>query len=403
MNARRQLSPARLSPADVARVATVGIRTRRLRGSLSALGIAVGVAAMVAVLGLSASSQAGLLAEIDAIGTNMLTVTTGHDIFGSATELPAAAAPMVGRIPSVYAVGATGATGVSVYRSPLIPSHETGGLSVLAAGLELPQAIGASVAQGSYLNAATQTEPVVVLGSAAAAQLGIDEVVPGERLWLGGQWFYVVGILSSAPLAPDIDRAVLVGFPAAMKYLGFDGHPTTIYVRSATDQVPAVQGMLARMAFPEHPDEVTVSRPSDALVARAQALGAFNGLFLGLAAVALLVGGVGVANIMVISVLERRGEIGLRRALGATRGQIRVQFLAEAIMLGLAGGVAGEVAGTGITVLYAAARSWPAVIPGVALEGGLAAAVLIGAAAGLLPALRAARLSPTEALRGGGV
>jgi putative ABC transport system permease protein len=402
MSTGSRLSPARLSPADVARVATVGIRTRRLRGSLSALGIAVGVAAMVAVLGLSASSQAGLLAEIDAIGTNMLTVTTGHDIFGSGTELPAGAASMIRRIPSVYAVGATGATGASVYRSPLIPKHETGGLAVLAAGLGLPQAVGAGVAKGSWLNAATQTEPAVVLGSAAAAQLGIDEVFPGERIWLGGQWFYVVGILSSAPLAPDIDQAVLVGFPAAVKYLGFDGHPTAIYVRSATDQVPAVQAVLARMAFPEHPDEVTVSRPSDALVARAQAQGAFNALFLGLAAVALLVGGVGVANIMVISVLERRGEIGLRRALGATRGQIRTQFLAEAVLLGFTGGLVGEIAGAAITLLYAAARSWPAVIPAIALEGGLGAAVLIGAAAGLLPALRAARLSPTEALRGGG-
>jgi putative ABC transport system permease protein len=402
MKARNRLAPARLSAADVARVATVGIRTRRLRASLSALGIAVGVAAMVAVLGLSASSQAGLLAEIDAIGTNLLTVTTGHDIFGSATELPPTAASMIHRIPSVYAVGATGATGASVFRSPLIPSRETGGMSVLAAGLELPQAVGASVAQGSYLNAATQTEPVVVLGSAAAAQLGIDEVVPGERVWLGGQWFYVIGILTSAPLAPDIDRAVLVGFPAAMKYLGFDGHPTAIYVRSATDQVSDVQAVLARMAYPEHADEVNVSRPSDALVARAEAQGAFNALFLGLAAVALLVGGVGVANIMVISVLERRGEIGLRRALGATRGQIRLQFLAEAILLGLAGGIVGEIAGAAITLLYAAGRSWPAVVPAVALEGGLGAAILIGAAAGLLPALRAARLSPTEALRGGG-
>lgn len=395
----RVLKPARLALSDVARVATVGLRTRQLRGSLSAIGIAVGVAAMVAVLGLSSSSQAGLLAEIDAIGTNMLTVTTGRDVFGTSTALPTTAPAMIRRIPSVYAVGATGTTGASVYRSRYVPSGETGGLSVLAAGLRLPEVVGASIAHGAYLNPATEQEPVIVLGSAAAAQLGIDQVFPGERLWMRGQWFYVAGILTSAPLAPEVDHGVLVGFPAAMRYLGFDGHPTTIYVRSATDQVANVQALLAPTAYPEHPYEVAVSRPSDALVARAAALGAFNALFLGLAAVALLVGGVGVANIMVISVLERRGEIGLRRALGATRGQIRVQFFSEAILLALAGGVVGVGAGAVVTVAYAATRSWSAVIPTSAVVGGLSAAVVVGAVAGLMPALRAARMTPTEALR----
>ena len=400
MKRGRPLSPARLSAADVARVATVGLRTRRLRGSLSAIGIAVGVAALVAVLGLSASSEAGLLAEIDALGTNLITVTAGQDIFGSRVELPTTSPGMIARIPSVYAVGVTGATRASVYRSPFIPRGETGGLSVRAADRDLLEAVGATVAQGRYLNAATETEPVAVLGSAAASHLGIDQIFPGERLWLGGQWFYIAGILTSAPLAREIDQAVLVGFSAAARYLGFDGHPTTIYLRTAPDEVAAVEAMAARMAYPEHPSEVGISRPSDALVARAEAQGAFNALFLGLAAVALLVGGVGVANIMVISVLERRGEIGLRRALGATRGQIRLQFFAEAILLALAGGVIGEIAGIAVTIVYAAARSWPPVVPAVAVSGGFGAAIVVGAVAGLLPALRAARLAPTEALRG---
>jgi len=309
---------------------------------------------------------------------------------------------MVARIPSVYAVGATGMTHVSVYRSPLIPRGQSGGIAVMAAGLRLPEAVGATVAKGSYLNAGTETRPVAVLGSVAASHLGIDELFVGERIWLGGQWFYLAGILTPAPLAPEIEQAVLVGFPAAARYLGFDGHPTTIYLRSATDRIPAVEAIVARMAYPEHPDEVAVSRPSDVLMARAEAQGAFNALFLGLAAVALLVGGVGVANIMVISVLERRGEIGLRRAMGATRGQIRLQFFAEAIVLALAGGGIGELAGIAVTIVFAAARSWPPVVPAVAVSGGLGAAIAVGAVAGVLPALRAARLAPTEALRGGG-
>jgi putative ABC transport system permease protein len=157
---------------------------------------------------------------------------------------------------------------------------------------------------------------VAVLGAAAAQRLGIDRIYPGERIWVGGQWFTVTGILNPAVLAPAIDSSVLVGFPAATAYLGFDGHPSTIYVRAQTSQAAAVQSLLAATANPESPFQVDVSQPSAALVAQAEAKSALNDLFLGLGAVALLVGAVGVANVMVISVLERRSEIGLRRALG---------------------------------------------------------------------------------------
>jgi putative ABC transport system permease protein len=201
-----------------------------------------------------------------------------------------------------------------------------------------------------------------------------------------------------AALAAEIDSAVLVGFPAAQTCLGFDGHPSTIYVRFATEQVSAVHSVLAATANPENPNQVNVSRPSDALVARAAAKSALNGLFLGLGAVALLVGAVGVANIMLIAVLERRSEIGLRRALGATKNHIRVQFLAEATLLGALGGAAGVTLGVLATLVYAHTKHWATVVPTIAWTGGLAAAILIGALAGLLPAIRAARLQPTQAL-----
>ena len=211
-------------------------------------------------------------------------------------------------------------------------------------------------------------------------------------------WFYLAGILKPDVLAPEIDSSVLVGYPAAETYLGLDGHPAAIYVRAADSQVTNVDNLLGPQANPQNPGEVQVSQPSAALTAQADAQGAFDGLFLGLGAVALLVGAVGVANIMVISVLERRSEIGLRRALGATKGHIRTQFLAEAILLALAGGAAGVAAGALATAIYARARNETIVIPVQAWAGGLAAAVLIGAIAGLLPALKAARMSPTQAL-----
>ena len=393
--------PARLRPGDLAALAGVGLRTRKLRAGLSALGIAIGVAAIVAVLGLAASSQAALLAEIQALGTNLLTVTNGQTLTGGVAKLPVAAPGMIARLPGVIGVQDTGTVGgVSVYKSPLIPPIETNGLSVDAATLNLPAVAGTSLAQGRFLNAATAQRPVAVLGAATARRLGIDRIRPGMRIWAGGQWFYVTGILNKDTYAPEIDSAVLVGFPAAEKYLRFDGHPSDIYVR--TVDTPAatttVDNLLAAQANPQYPNQVDVSQPSAALTARADAQGALDTLFLGLGAVALLVGAIGVANIMVISVLERRSEIGLRRALGATRGQIRAQFLAEAILLSLAGGVIGVIAGAAATAAYARGHGEAAVIPPQAWAGGLAAALLIGALAGLLPAIRAARLSPTQAL-----
>jgi putative ABC transport system permease protein len=393
-------APARLRPGDLAGLAIVGLATRKLRASLSALGIAIGVAAIVAVLGLARSSQAGLLAEISRLGTNLLTVTSGQNLLGQPAELPIAAPGMIGRLPGVTAVQYTGATGARAYRSPLIPSIDTNALTVAASSLGLPAVAGTSVAQGSYLNAATAREPVAVLGYEAARLLGIDRIWPGERIWAGGQWFYVTGILNPATLAPEIDTSVLVGFPAAERYLGLDGHPSQIYVRTVNTQAATtgVDNLLGAQANPENPSLADVSQPSAALTVQADAAGAFDTLFLGLGAVALLVGAVGVANIMIISVLERRQEIGLRRALGATKGQIRAQFLAEASLLALAGGAAGDVTGAAATAIYAHAKGWAITIPPEAWAGGLGAALLIGAIAGLLPAIRAARLSPTQAL-----
>jgi putative ABC transport system permease protein len=392
---------ARLRPGDLAGLASVGLRTRKLRATLSALGIAIGVAAIVAVLGLAASAKAALLAEIQALGTNLLTVTNGQTLTGGVAELPEAAPGMIARLPGVIGVQDIGSVGnVNVYKSPLIPSIETSGLSVDAATLDLPAVSGTSLAQGRFLNAGTAREPVAVLGAATAQRLGTDRIRPGMRIWAGGMWFYVTGILNKDTYAPEIDSAVLVGFPAAEKYLHFDGHPSQIYVRTVDTQAATtrVDSLLGAQANPENPGQVDDSQPSDALTARADAQGALDTLFLGLGAVALLVGAIGVANIMVISVLERRSEIGLRRALGATRGQIRAQFLAEAVLLSLAGGVIGVIAGAAATAAYARVHGETVVIPAQAWAGGLAAALLIGALAGLLPAIRAARLPPTQAL-----
>jgi putative ABC transport system permease protein len=393
------LTPARLRPSDVVRVGGVGLRTRPTRVLLSALGIAIGIAAMLAVVGISSSSSEDINRQLAALGTNLLTVAPGQSLLGDESHLPDEAIGMIGQIPPVTSVTATGVvTDVRVYRSDQIPAAQSGGIGVLAARTDLLGTVGATVVSGAFLNDATARYPAVVLGSTAADRLGVAQAGPDVQVWLGGRWFTVVGILAPVPLAEELDTSALIGWPEAGQQFGFDGYATTVYTRTRDDAVEQVRGVLAATANPESPNEVDVSRPSDALAAKQATEQTLNGLLLGLGAVALLVGGVGVANTMVISVLERRPEIGLRRSLGATRGQIRIQFLVESQLLSALGGVGGVVLGIAVTAGYASTQHWPTVIPAWATIGGIAATLLIGGLAGLYPAIRAARLPPTEAL-----
>jgi putative ABC transport system permease protein len=391
------LASSRLLPKDVLRVGASGLHARRLRAGLSALGVAIGIASMVAVLGVSESSKADLLAALDRLGTNLLEVSPGQTFGGEEAELPASAPGMVRHMASVERASATKVLEQTVRRTDRIDEAETGGIAVVAADTGLARTLGARVRRGRFIDPATAAYPAVVLGATSARRLGIAR--PGVNVWLGERWFTVVGILAPVTLDPDLDSAALIGFPVARRLFGADSSPGTIYVRTAEDAVEQTRDLLAATSNPAHPEEVEVSRPSDALAARAAAKSAFTALFLGLGAVALLVGGVGIANVMVISVLERRSEIGLRRALGATRRHISAQFLTESLLLALLGGVAGAALGAAVTSAYALSRGWPAVVPVPALAGALGAALAIGAVAGIYPAARAARLAPTEALR----
>jgi putative ABC transport system permease protein len=379
------------------RLGAFGLRTRPVRSGLSALGIAIGIAAMVAVAGISESSRAGVLAQLDSLGTNLLTVQAGRTFGGQNAELPIEATKMIARDARVQSVTATGSVSANVYRNDRIPSQATHGIAVVAVQPDLLGTLGARIAKGVFLNSATSQYPAAVLGSRAAELLGIDHI--GQQVWLGGQWFSVIGILAPVTLAPEIDTSAMIGWAVAQTRLNFDGHPSLEYIRADPSSVTTLQGLLARITNPADPEQVQVNRPSDALAARAVANTAFTTLLLGLGAVALLVGAVGVANVMIISVLERRSEVGLRRALGATRLNIGVQFLAEAVLLSFIGGAAGIGLGAVSTAIYAISQAWLIVIPPAAIVLGLAGAIFIGAISGVYPALRAARLAPTDALR----
>jgi putative ABC transport system permease protein len=393
--------PARLRPRDVFEHGTHGMRTRPLRAMLSALGIAIGVAAIVAVVGIPASSARALANQLSALGTNLLHAQPGQRLLGGGTaELPEGSVAMARRIGPVTAVSATGSTSATVRRTDRIDAAETSGLTVLAATPDLLGVLGGHVHDGTFLDAANTRYPAVVLGSVAATRLGITSVPVGSRpqVWLTNQWFTVVGVLDAMPLAPEVERSVLVGWDVAKARLGFGGHPTTVYVRAAESEVETVRSVLGATLNPQQPSEVEVTRPSEALAAKRLSDSSFSALFLALGGVALLVGGIGVANTMVISVLERRREIGLRRALGATKRQVRTQFLAESVLLSGLGGALGVLIGVAVTAGYALVQHWPAVLPPLAVFGGVTVAAVVGVLAGAYPAMRAARLTPTEAL-----
>ncbi|MFJ1880272.1 ABC transporter permease [Streptomyces sp. NPDC088137] len=393
---KNDLRPARLSPRDILRVGAVGLRARRARVVLSALGIAIGIATMVAVVGLSESSRADLMARLDRLGTNLLTAEAGEDATGQRIRLPENAVAMVERIGPVRHATATADIDARIRRSDVVPEERTAGVTAQAARIDLLSTLGGRVAKGSWLNPAGERLPVTVLGSVAAERLGITRT--GETIMMNDTRVVVVGVLQPLELVPTLDRVAMVGFPAAERHFGFDGHPTTVFERSTDASVEDVRAVLARTISPGSEGGIRVSRPSDALAAKAATDEGLTSLMLGLGAVALLVGGVGVANTMVISVLERRQEIGLRRSLGATRGAVRLQFLTESLLLSALGGATGALLGAAATYGFARVQGWTAVVPPWSLAGGLAATLLIGVVAGLYPAIRASRLHPTVAL-----
>ena len=396
----KSLPPSRIHLSDLVRTATVGIRSRKMRAGLSAIGIMIGIASIVGILGLSESSKSELLARLDRLGTNLLTVEPDGGFGRGDGNLPADAASMISRITPVEATSMISfVEGVNVYKNDLIPGGKTGGISVQAVDSKLLNVLAGSLADGVWFDDAKLAFPTVVLGSIAAERLGVREVTGVQPLWLGEQWFIVIGVLRTFELAPDLDRAALVGHRAAETYLDHENLPTRVVVRVDPRKVDQVMTVLAATANPEFPEEVVVDRPSEALEAAEAAEDTLTTLFVGLGSIALIVGGVGIANVMVISVIERRGEIGLRRALGASRRHIASQFLGEALLLALMGGVGGVIVGITATAVYANVKGWSLIVPPIAMIGGLGAALLIGGVAGLYPATRAARLSPTEALR----
>jgi len=389
----------RLKIKDLFFVALYGVRARRGRAALTSIGIGIGIAAIVAVTGISASGRADLLATLESLGTNLIKASPQAGFFGTQEKLPDGVVGMVERIGPVEEVTSTTQTDLIVRRSDFISEFEGGGISTIVTSPELLQVVGGNLIEGRFIQDGLSNIPVTVLGSVTASRLGINTLDTPTKILIGNEWFGVVGIIDELKIHPDLDRSVFIGYGVAKTLFDIDKEPTTIYVRANPTYIEDVVEVIAPSMNPENPDQVQVSRPSDALEAQEAADAAFTNLLLGLGSVALLVGGVAIANVMVMSVLERRMEIGVRRSIGATRREIRYQFLLESIVLSGIGGLVGVVLGTGVTLGYTNYTDIVFSIPVSQVLGAILLALLIGAISGVYPAIKASKIQPAEAVR----
>lgn len=389
--------------ADLLHSAWIGATGRRSRTVLAALGIALGIAAYVALSGIAASNQSALLARLDALGANLQVVTPGQDAARQPIPLPQYAPRTLARQPQVERVGVFDTTpeNVRIFKNELVPKSNGNALALSVMRPGALDALGASLTQGHGIDADNEHLPVAVLGSEAAYRLGVTGV--GDRVLIDDAWYGVVGILDPVPQARSFDSSVIIGskyakahYPDQAKTIG---RISAIYVRTKPGDAEALRRMLAHAANLTG-SGVSVNASADLSEARNTTDDSLTTLGLMIGVIALAVGGMSIANMMIVTVMERRGEIGLRRALGATPGAIRMQFVTEAAMLSAFGGLAGIGIGAGTAMAVAVSAHQPMALDWGSLPLAWCAAVLVGILAGIYPASRAARLTPTEALRG---
>ena len=389
---------------ELVRVAAAGLMARKVRTLLIMLGPILGVAAIVAAIGINESSKGYLKAKLQELGTDLIVANAQDAIggFGQNPRIPAEAVGRVSRLPDVTSVTGTLqiANIVTLPFEAAYDYYRAFPVPVIATGLNLPQTMEVPLVSGRFLNdfdVASEAR-VAVIGRDLADEYGY---LPGEArtISLNGIHYGVVGVLDWVLLEPSMDSAVFITFPTAERDWDTGGQdPTRLYIRAPTntqwvaEEVPTVVSLGG-------PDGARTSIPTDLLDAQSQVDESLNNLTKMMGGLALIVGGVGIANVMSISVIQRSSEIGIRRALGHSRSTIAVQFLFEALTVGVLGGILGAAVGAGVVWLTSEARGYVMVlsVPGLAVW----ALVSVGVAvvAGLYPSTKAARLEPLETLR----
>ena len=400
---RSELPGSRLRARDAISLGTLGLRTRKGRTAMAAIGIAIGVASLIALVGIINSGEADAQRDLLEQGIDVLELTPGTSFADEPVLLPGAAAAIDTHMRDVVKVVASiRRVPATLRKTDFIPEVETGGIRLFAVNaddLDLLVPLRGGVAHGRFHDAATVQVPTVVLGSDTAGVLGFDELYANPTVHISGHEFAVIGVLDPFTISQGLtlNRAAIIGFPVAEKLYDADDNPERIWVQTNLDVIEQVRGLLPRQANPEAPGEVSVS--SLDLDAREIISENFESLLSLLVVVIIVVGAIGVGNIMLISVLERRGEIGVRRALGAKKSHIAVQFLIESVLLTVLGGLIGIVFGLAVVAMVTRVLDWPLTIEFLFIVIGLAVTVGVGLVAGLYPSWRASRMDPAEAVR----
>ncbi|MDP6281625.1 MAG: ABC transporter permease [Acidimicrobiales bacterium] len=389
---------------ELAGVALGGLRARKVRTALIMLGPILGVAAIVSAIGINESSKGHLKAVLSDLGTDLIVANAQGSLggFGSDPRIPEDAAARVTRLPDVESVTGT----LQMADIVTLPFEEAEDfyrafpVPVIATGLNLPETLEVLLASGRFLNDfdVSTAARVVVIGRDLADEYGY---LRGEArtIQLNGIDYGVVGVLDYVLLEPSMDSAVFLTFANAEEDLGLDSRdPSRLYIRAPTNTKLVAQEVPTVISL-GGPDGANTSVPTDLLDAQSQVDENLNNLTKMMGGLALIVGGVGIANVMSISVIQRSTEIGIRRALGHSRGTIAVQFLLEALVVGVLGGILGAAAGAGVVWLTAELRGYVMVLSVVGLVGWAMVSVAVAVVAGLYPSTKAARLEPLETLR----
>jgi putative ABC transport system permease protein len=387
---------------DLLGVAWKGLSARKIRTLLIMLGPIVGVAAMVGAVGLTESAKGDLKQKLSTLGTNLIIANAGGSFGQQNPTFPGDAVTRVKAISSVESASAT------TNLSQVIALPAQGGsdfyqafpVPVRAADLTLPAVLDVPVINGRWLSAADNKlhARAAVIGAGLAKQYAF---LRGENrtIRLNDTNFGVVGVLGPVALDPDLDNAVFVTQWAAKHVFATDGKPNQLYVRSTPKDTQATADAIPTAINLGGPDQVSTKVPSDVLKAASQADKTLQqtALFAGL--LALTVGGLGIANVMSISVIQRSSEIGIRRAVGHSRSKIGLQFLLESLFVGILGGILGAAVGVGVVYLVSAFAHWVVVIAYSRIPIWMGLALIVSVVAGLYPSIKAARLEPLETLR----
>jgi putative ABC transport system permease protein len=387
---------------DLLNVAWAGLKAKKVRTLLIMLGPIIGVAAMVSAIGLTESAKGNLQAQLSQLGTNLIIAQAGGTFGSQNPTFPANAAQRVENVSTVTSAAAT--TNLSgVISLPIQGAssyYQAFPVPVRAADVNLPSVLEVPLIDGRWLNRSdTQLHlRSVVLGSGIAHQYGY---LPGEirTIQLNGINFGVVGVLGSVALDPQLDNAAFVTQWAAKHVLGTVGLPNELYIRALPGTTQATANAIPTAISLGGTDQVSTQIPSNVLQAAAQANKTLQRVALLAGLLALTVGGIGIANVMSISVIQRSAEIGIRRAVGHSRSKIGSQFLLESLFVGVLGGILGALLGIAVVYGVSALSGWTVVIDYSEIPIWMGLALLVSVAAGLYPSIKAARLEPLETLR----